>query len=94
MLFYPIEDQARSPRVASLRPRIPNQNYISQYENFTSEYTPSTPRRSSIKPVDQSKIQTFYQDEEYHIKDSDCLENFGVENRDIGGLAIGKKTCL
>ena len=41
--------------------------------------------------MDQSKIKTFYQDEEYKITNSDCLENFGVENRDIGGLAIGKK---
>ena len=95
-LFPKIEDQV-SPRMSTLRPRVSqqNQNYISQYddEDFEPVYpTPTTPRRSSIRPVDQRKIKSFYQnEEEYKVVETDCLENFGVQNRDIGGLAIGKK---
>ena len=33
-------------------------------------------------------------EEEYKVVETDCLENFGVQNRDIGGLAIGKKLFL
>ena len=98
-LFPKIEDQV-SPRMSTLRPRVSqqNQNYISQYddEDFEPVYpTPTTPRRSSIRPVDQRKIKSFYQnEEEYKVVETDCLENFGVQNRDIGGLAIGKKSFL
>ena len=98
-LFPKIEDQV-SPRMSTLRPRVSqqNQNYISQYddEDFEPVYpTPTTPRRSSIRPVDQRKINSFYQnEEEYKVVETDCLENFGVQNRDIGGLAIGKKSFL
>lgn len=102
-LFPNIEDQV-SPRMSTLRPRVSlhrpqqNQNYNSHYEDedFEPVYpTSTTPRRSSIRPVDQRKIKSFYQnEEEYKVVETDCLENFGVQNRDIGGLAIGKKSFL
>lgn len=65
----------------------PNTDFSLQYLLTPQSSIASSPVASPVIPIEETKIQTS-ENEHFDVTISDCKENFGEENIDIGGLAL------